>query len=50
MLQSMLVAAGAGSLPFLCGKQLAALQPEFTLHSDVRLVLLDVAVRDRKGS
>jgi Ca-activated chloride channel family protein len=41
MLQS-LVAAGAVSF--------AKAQPEFTVHSDVRLVLLDVSVRDHRGN
>jgi VWFA-related protein len=43
MLQS-LIAAGAVSLA-----EGAKAQPEFTVHSDVRLVLLDVSVRDHEG-
>jgi Ca-activated chloride channel family protein len=44
MLQS-LIAAGAVSL----ARSVNA-QPEFTVHSDVRLVLLDVSVRDHQGN
>jgi Ca-activated chloride channel family protein len=41
-----LLIAGAGSLlpPFASGTE-----PDFTIHSDVRLVLLDVSVKDHSG-
>jgi Ca-activated chloride channel homolog len=41
---SALAATSAGSFSLF-----GSAQPDFTLRSDVRLVLLDVAVRDRKG-
>src|SRR5271163_4917583 len=40
----------AGSLPLFGMEDQTGAQREFTIRSDVRLVLLDVAVRDAKGS
>jgi len=45
-----LMAAGAGRfLPPFVPSKAAGDEPEFTLRSDVRLVLLDVSVKDRMG-
>jgi Ca-activated chloride channel family protein len=45
-----LMVAGAGSfIPRLFTANLGIAQQNFTIHSDVRLVLLDVSVKDRKG-
>src|SRR5260370_5980097 len=43
-----LMMAGAGSL-FLKVSAHEAAQQDFIIHSDVRLVLLDVSVKDRAG-
>jgi hypothetical protein len=40
---------GAGSLPLFGTQNQTDMQREFTIRSEVRLVLLDVAVRDSKG-
>jgi len=46
-----LMAAGAGSFfnRLLPGQELAGQENDFVLHSQVRLVLLDVSVKDSKG-
>jgi VWFA-related protein len=56
---AMLMAPGAGLLAGLAGAKLSSVHAQavqkkdadetFTLHSEVRLVLLDVSVKDRKG-
>jgi Ca-activated chloride channel family protein len=48
-LMSAFLATGASSLLRGFGAEDPRDQAEFTLHSDVRLVVLDVSVKDRKG-
>src|ERR1051326_891766 len=53
---NLVLAAAVSLLPLLCVAPLFCFaisqsqQPDFTIHSDVRLVLLDVGVKDRRGS
>src|SRR5258708_3592424 len=48
LLQSLMAASAVSFAQ--TNSQVNETQPEFTVHSNVRLVLLDVSVRDRKGA
>jgi Ca-activated chloride channel family protein len=48
-IRNLLVAGAASLVPRLPGQTAQNDQPGFTIHSDVRLVVLDVSVKDRAG-
>jgi VWFA-related protein len=49
-IRRLLLAGAASMVPHLSGGQPQAGQQEFTIRSEVRLVLLDVSVKDRAGA
>jgi Ca-activated chloride channel homolog len=49
-LRSVLLAGAAVFVSGVCGDTPKAAPPDFVIHSEVRLVLLDVSVKDRNGS